>query len=229
MKTLIVGYGKMGRTIEAALIQRGHSVAGRVDLDAPISDALASSVDIAFEFTVPEAAPARIENLLERGVAVVSGTTGFDVSHLRALADQSGVPFMHSANYSIGVAAMRRAAMVLAGVLARFPEFEPGLFERHHSAKLDSPSGTAKLLAAAVESARTSRGSEIPIVALRQGGQPGEHTLYFEGPEEVISITHQARARAIFAQGAVRAAEWVVSSGRKGSLTFDDFFEGRGA
>ncbi|MCG3194233.1 MAG: 4-hydroxy-tetrahydrodipicolinate reductase [Thermoanaerobaculia bacterium] len=229
MKALIVGYGRMGRAIESHLIQRGHTVAGRVDIDSPISDQLAGSVDVAIEFTIPEAAPKRIENLLERGVPVVSGTTGFDVAPLRALADHRGVAFLHSANYSIGIAAMKRAVMVLAGVLESFSEFEPGIFERHHSLKLDSPSGTAKLLAAAVEAARTLKGPEVPIAALRQGGQPGEHTVYFEGPEEVVAITHQARSRAIFAQGAVRAAEWMIKSGRTGSLTFDDFFERRGA
>src|SRR5512140_1278637 len=85
----------------------------------------------------------------------------------------------HAPNFSIGVAALRRAAMVLGGALARFPEFEPAIVERHHSAKRDAPSGTARAIAASVGVGRAA-GEEIPIVSLRHGGQPGEHVLVFE-------------------------------------------------
>jgi 4-hydroxy-tetrahydrodipicolinate reductase len=138
------------------------------------------------------------------------------------LAVANGVPFLHAPNFSLGVAAMRRAAAALAAALAPFREFHPGIVERHHSAKRDAPSGTAKALAADVAHASGRR--EVPIVSLRQGGVPGEHTLYFEGEDETVEIAHRARSRAIFAQGAVRAAEWMLASGRKGPLTFDDFF-----
>ncbi len=109
-------------------------------------------------------------------------------------------------------------------MLAAFPEFEPGVFERHHSAKKDAPSGTAKLLASAVEAARPGR-AKVPVVALRQGGQPGEHTLFFDGESESLEIAHRARSRAIFAAGAVAAAEWLLASGRTGSVTFEEFLD----
>ncbi len=227
MKALLVGYGKMGRAIEAVLVQRGHAVVRRIDLHDTLNSVDPSTVDIAFEFTAPEAAPARIEALLEKGIPVVSGSTGFDTTLLRSLADRRGVAFMHAANYSIGVAVMRRAAMILGAALEPFSEFEPGIVERHHNAKKDSPSGTAKVIATAVNAGRTQRPADVPIVALRQGGQPGEHTLIFEGPEESLELVHRARSRTIFAQGAVRAGEWILASQRKGFLTFDDFFERR--
>ena len=228
MKALLVGYGKMGRAIEAVLIQRGHAVRARVEVRDRLEALDPSSVDVAFEFTTPEAAPARVEALLTAGIAVVSGTTGWDVGKAARLADTRQVGFLHAPNFSIGVAAMRRAVTVLGGVLSRFPEFEPGIVERHHAAKKDAPSGTAKALAQAVSVGRHGYG-EVPIVSLRQGGQPGEHVLVFEGPDEAIEVVHRARSRTIFALGAVQAGEWLFSSGRRGAVTFDDFFDRRPA
>jgi len=226
VKALIVGPGKMGRAIEAVLVQRGHGVRARVgrrdDLEALEPDV----VDVAFEFTTPEAAPKTVAALLMHRVPVVCGTTGWDVAPMKALAGERRVPFLHSPNFSIGVAALRRAAMVLGGALARFPEFEPAILERHHSAKKDAPSGTAKAIAESVGVGREP-GEEIPIVSLRHGGQPGEHALVFEGPDESIELVHRARSRSIFALGAVQAAEWLVRSGLTGPVTFDDFLDRR--
>ncbi len=226
MKALIVGPGKMGRAIEAVLLVRGHGVRARVgrkdDLEAVEPDV----VDVAFEFTSPDAAPRAVATLLAHRVPVVSGTTGWDVEPARRLASERRVPFLHSPNFSIGVAALRRAAMVLGGALARFPEFEPAIVERHHSAKKDAPSGTAKAIAAAVGVGRTA-GEEIPIVSLRHGGQPGEHVLVFEGPDESIELVHRARSRSLFALGAVQAAEWLLKSGLTGPVTFEDFLDRR--
>lgn len=226
MKALIVGPGKMGRAVEAVLLVRGHGVRARFgrrdDLEALEPDV----VDVAFEFTAPEAAPKTVAALLMHRVPVVSGTTGWDVAAARRLAEERRVPFLHSPNFSIGVAALRRAAMVLGAALARFPEFEPAIVERHHAAKKDAPSGTAKAIADSVRVGRRA-GEEIPIVSLRHGGQPGEHVLLFEGPDESVELVHRARSRSIFALGAVQAAEWLVTSGLKGPVTFDDFLDRR--
>ncbi|MBK9065144.1 MAG: hypothetical protein IPL89_18510 [Acidobacteria bacterium] len=232
MKALIVGYGKMGKAIEAVLLQRGHTVVGRLGgREEKEEDFLegnraagvaAAECDLAFEFTTPEAAPRLVPLLLSKKIPVLSGTTGWDVGAAMRQAVEEGVPFLHSANFSIGVAAMRRGAAALAAALAPFREFHPGLVERHHSAKRDAPSGTAKALA--VDVAHASGRRDLPIVSLRQGGVPGEHTLYFEGEDETVELVHRARSRAIFAQGAVRAAEWMLKSRRTGPISFDDFF-----
>ena len=226
MKALIVGPGKMGRAIEAVLVQRGHGVRARYgrrdDLEALEPDV----VDVAFEFTEAQAAPRTVATLLVHRVPVVSGTTGWDVGPARRLAEERRVPFLHSPSFSIGVAALRRAAMVLGASLARFPEFEPAIVERHHSAKRDAPSGTAKAIADSVAVGRAP-GEEVPIVSLRHGGQPGEHRLVFEGPDESVELVHRARSRALFALGAVQAAEWLLKSGLTGPVTFDDFLDRR--
>jgi 4-hydroxy-tetrahydrodipicolinate reductase len=236
VRALIVGYGKMGKAIEAVLKQRGHEVVacyGRREIEAPPSSpskripGLSSdfpACDLAFEFTAPDCAPGVVVALLERGIPVVSGTTGWDLSEATRIAIERSVPFLHSTNFSLGVAAMRRGAAALAAALAPFREFHPGLVERHHSAKRDAPSGTAKTLAADVAHASGRR--EVPIVSLRQGGVPGEHALFFEGDDETLELVHRARSRGIFAAGAVRAAEWLLTSGRKGPVAFDDFFDG---
>ncbi|MFI5181839.1 MAG: 4-hydroxy-tetrahydrodipicolinate reductase [Thermoanaerobaculia bacterium] len=263
MRALIVGYGKMGKAIEAALAAKGHVVAGKIDegdrlekllegeppgvflegesggsrspsasgkaaaadkrgLQSPPSKK-SSGVDVAFEFTTPTAAESLVVSLLSKKIPVVSGTTGWDITRALQVAKERKTPLLHSPNFSIGVAVMRRLAAQAAALLAPFSSFEPGILERHHSAKKDSPSGTAKLLASAVESSRG--GARVPVVALRQGGQPGEHVLFFEGEGESIEIVHRARSRAIFASGAVTAAEWLCASGRTGPVTFDEFLD----
>lgn len=228
MRALIVGYGKMGKAIETVLVARGHAVAARYGrremfLDGNRAGEMPEfSGDVAFEFTAPDSAPGIVPLLLSKKVPVLSGTTGWDTTEAVRRATELSIPFLHSANFSLGVAAMRRAAAALAAALAPFREFHPGLLERHHSAKRDAPSGTAKALAADVEHASGRR--DVPIVSLRQGGVPGEHALFFEGEDETLELVHRARSRAIFAAGAVRAAEWMLKSGRTGPMTFDDFF-----
>ena len=263
MRALIVGYGKMGKAVEAALGARGHAVAGKIDegdrpedffkgdrpgilLEGESGGSRGSSgsgttvaarkgrrrifpsknpsaVDIAFEFTTPASAGRLVVFLLSKRIPVVSGTTGWDTAPAVRVAREQKIPFLHSPNFSIGVAVMKRLATQAAALFSPFSSFEPGILERHHAAKKDAPSGTAKLLASAVESARA--GARVPVVALRQGGQPGEHVLYFEGESESLEIVHRARSRAIFAAGAVAAAEWLLGSGRRGPATFEEFLD----
>ena len=222
MRALVVGTGKMGSAIERALLARGHEIAGRLGRAdaAPVR----GPYDVALEFTAPQSAAARVEEVLRAGVPVVSGTTGWDPAPMIALSSELGVGFLHATNFSVGVAVLRRAVALAAAALAPFPEFQPGIVERHHAAKKDAPSGTAASLAD--EIARASHRT-TPIVSLRQGGQPGEHAVIFEGPEESLELVHRARSRAIFAEGAVRAAEWLVETRANGPASFDDVFERR--
>ena len=223
MRALVVGPGKMGKTIGSILAARGHSVAREVDVGDLLTEADPAAADVAFEVTEPSAAEACVTALLSLGIPVVSGTTGWDPSAARRLALAKGVAFLHSANFSLGIAAARRAAAAVSRLLAPFPAYEPGMVERHHSAKKDAPSGTAKLLAAEVSAQRG--GAEVPIVSLRHGGQPGEHTIIFEGPDESLEIVHRARSRALFAAGAVAAAEWLVAARPPGPVSCDDFLD----
>lgn len=229
MRALVVGPGKMGREIEFVLAERGHSIAGRIGRGSNLDGLVPNEIDVAFEFTVAAAAPALVEGLLSRGIPVVSGTTGWDLEGARALSHRRMVPFLHAPNFSIGVAAVRRAVTELSRALAPFPDFEPGILERHHSAKKDAPSGTALALEASIQQGRgrDATAPRVPIVSLRQGGQPGEHIVIFEGAEESVEIVHRARSRSLFAAGAVSAAEWLLASGCRGPASFDEFFDRR--
>jgi 4-hydroxy-tetrahydrodipicolinate reductase len=206
----------MGRAIEVELAARGHETPARVTRTGGWEALTRASAGVAFEFTSPEAAPTNVSRLLALGIPVVCGTTGWDVEPARALSRERGAGFLHAPNFSLGVAALRAAVAAVARRLAAFPEYGAGIVERHHSAKKDAPSGTAKALAGAI-------GGDVPIVSLRHGGQPGEHSVVFEGPDESIELVHRARSRALFAAGAVRAAEWLVDSRAAGPVTFEDF------
>jgi 4-hydroxy-tetrahydrodipicolinate reductase len=266
MKALLVGYGKMGKAVEIALMQSGHEVAGRIGrreifgeeiflegnraegnaatgsaspphaAPPPFSPSKKSSsfysssssdlpvCDLAFEFTTPASAPIVVPFLLSRKIPVLSGTTGWDVTPAAHMAREQKIPFLHASNFSLGIAALRRAVAAAAAALAPFPEFEPGIMERHHAAKKDAPSGTARVLALDISREPLSKRS-VPIVSLRQGAQPGEHSVFFEGADETVELVHRARSRSIFARGAVRAGEWMIVSGRTGPVTFDEFFD----
>ena len=222
LSAVIVGRGAMGRAIEEAWLGRGHAVAQRLGHDDQLAG---EGVDVAFEFTRPEAAASRVAELLERRIPTVCGTTGWDAGPARELAARLGVPLLVAANFSIGIAVMRRLVAEAARALAPFSEFEPGIVERHHSRKKDSPSGTAKLLAAAVAEARG--GEPPPVVALRQGGVPGEHTVLFEGADESLELVHRVRSRKVFAAGAVAAGEWLAAQRPAGPVTFEEFLAQR--
>jgi 4-hydroxy-tetrahydrodipicolinate reductase len=219
MRAAVVGPGKMGSAVAAVWQARGHEVAltlGRGD-----DPAAAQGCDVAFELTRPEAAAANVEALLRAGVPTVCGTTGWDPAEANRLARELAVPLLVAANFSIGVAVLRHLAAEAARRLAPFAEFEPGIVERHHAAKVDSPSGTARMLAATVGDERGGR--QPPVAALRHGGQPGEHQVIFEGAQECLELTHRVRSREVFALGAVAAGEWLARQHPPGPVTFDDF------
>jgi len=229
MRIALVGMGRMGRAIEVVAGTRGHEIAVRVDQgEPPLAETLQGvGPDVAFEFTQPSAARQNVAALLRLRVPVVCGTTGWDPKDLEPLARETDTPLLADANFSVGLAVLRRIVREAAAALRAFPEFEPGLVERHHRAKKDAPSGTARALADAL--ARASGRESVPVVSLRHGGQPGEHTVVFEGSAESLTLTHQVRSREVFAVGAVRAAKWLVEARPAGLLDFHTFLERSGS
>lgn len=228
MRAVVVGTGRMGTLVRAELAARGHQVVAAIgEAQNPGGVALAPErlrgADVAIEFTTASAAPRNIEQLLRAGLAVVSGTTGCDpdLPRLRALADAGHGALLHAANFSIGLQAMLRAARELARALGAHPSFEPHLLEVHHRAKRDAPSGTALALVRALEEVA---GRPVPVTSIRTGHVPGRHTLSFDGPHETLALVHDVRDRAVFASGAVLAAEWLL--GRTGSHDFADVLDG---
>jgi 4-hydroxy-tetrahydrodipicolinate reductase len=228
MRVLIVGNGKMGRAVAGLATSRGHetTVIGREE-NAAARALTAERVlghDVAVEFTRPDAAPANLERLIEAGIPVVTGTTGWEAELPRIaglVAARKGA-LLHAANFSIGVQLFLRAARALGAEFAGREGFDGFILEEHHAAKRDAPSGTARALQRRLREADPGR--EYPITSVRAGAIPGTHCVSLDGPFETISLRHAARSREGFAAGALAAAEWLP--GRTGVYTFESMLFG---
>ncbi|MEO6443809.1 MAG: dihydrodipicolinate reductase C-terminal domain-containing protein [Gemmatimonadaceae bacterium] len=224
MRLAMIGDGRMGREIAALAAERGHEVVALVGAKENegarwLTREHAALIDVAIEFTEPDAAAANVSACLSAGIPIVTGTTGWydRLPALEAEAQRVRGSLFWAPNFSLGVALamelMRRAGQLFAA----HPQFGAQLVETHHDRKKDAPSGTALALVQAVE-----RGfaRPVPTSSIRVGHVPGTHTLLFDGPFEQVAITHEARDRRVFADGALRAAEWL--RGRTGVFTMKD-------
>ena len=251
MKIAIIGYGKMGKIIEQIARSQGHEITAIVDPfaeDAPpgiqisktIAQADLDSTDAAIEFSSPDAAVANIIALVEKKIPIVTGTTGWyeRMDEVRKAVERADSALLWSSNFSIGVNLFYRIAWYAAEQINKFPEYDVGGFEVHHNKKLDSPSGTAKILAEGVLSKierkkkivwetmnRKPQDDELHFPSLRMGSVPGTHSLFFDSPADTIEITHTARSREGFASGAVQAAKWLASEKRRGIFTIDEMLK----
>jgi 4-hydroxy-tetrahydrodipicolinate reductase len=228
VKIAVVGYGRMGHEVEAVLRERGHEPAC-IDLGDPYPAGCAVGID----FTQPEAVLHNVAQALDAGSRYVLGTTGWEekMTDLRGLVARATGGLVHAPNFSLGVNLYYRIVRDAARLLARFPDYDPYVLERHHRLKKDAPSGTAKVLTGIVEEssgprprAVTSFVGPIPegafhVASVRAGGIVGDHTVGFDSGGDEILIEHRARNRRGFALGAVLAAEWLA--GRRGFFTFD--------
>ena len=229
MKIALIGYGKMGQMIEKGAIKRGHSVVARVSSpswnQADLNDA-----DLCMEFTNPESALSNIEKAASFNKSLVIGTTGwFDkVDELHELVEKYQIGALYGPNFSIGVGLMMNFVDYMSLVMNFFEEYDVGGIELHHAAKKDSPSGTAGELARIIAN-NIERKKEMAFSSVRCGSEPGTHSVFFDSPEDTITLTHAARSREGFAKGAVLAGEWL--RGKKGVYTFtdciDDIMQGR--
>jgi 4-hydroxy-tetrahydrodipicolinate reductase len=220
-RLLLVGHGRMGQIVESLAPAYGFDLVAAVterDEDAFTRDY--GRVDVAIDFTVPEAVPVNVPQLAARGINVVIGTTGW-LAHeaaLRAEAERAGIGVVASANFSLGMNLFLLLAEEAARRFAARQDVGAWIHELHHAAKKDAPSGTALLLKRAMVEAGYTR--DIDVAATRAGSIPGTHTIGFDGPSETVTLTHQVRDRGVFARGALEAARWVV--GRRGWFTMRD-------
>ncbi len=220
----IIGDGQMGRAVESLARTKGWDVTAVIGENANVAgrgitkDSL-KGAEVAIEFTQPDAAESNIRACLEAGCAIVAGTTGWHDSlpALTQLAKQRNGALLWSANFSTGVNIFLEIARRAAELMRASAEFDAHIVETHHNRKKDAPSGTA----IAIERvAREALGREVPVTSVRTGAVPGVHELIFDAPFEQIQIIHSARDRQVFADGALRAAEWLI--GRKGVFTMRD-------
>jgi len=229
MKLAFVGYGKMGKMMDSLATEYGFEVVLRLDEfnnagGAAMTKENFAGVDVAIEFTMPEAAIGNIEKLAALGVNTVVGTTGWG-AHLeraRAAVAAAGTGFVYASNFSVGVNVFERVAAETARLMAAQSGYEAWAWEIHHSAKKDAPSGTLLTLVEAMRKAGYER--RIDQSASRAGAHPGTHEIGFDSSADTITLRHAARSREGFARGALHAARWVA--GKKGFYEFREVLFG---
>jgi 4-hydroxy-tetrahydrodipicolinate reductase len=227
LRIALVGSGKMGRAINDLARERGIVVTAMLGADdndggKSVTRDKLGDAETVIEFTEPHAAPANILAAVRAGYAVVTGTTGWgaDLARVTAEVTKANGALVHAPNFSIGVNLFLAIAAAAGRIMKAGPEFDPHLIETHHSAKKDAPSGTA---IAIEREAAAGLSRSVPITSVRTGHVPGTHELTFDGAFEQIRLTHMARDRRVFADGALRAADWV--RGRTGVFTMRDVLD----
>lgn len=234
---MLIGYGKMGQTIEQIALSRGHSIAHIIDVNQTdkLKAAKAEDVDVAIEFTQPESAFENIKTCIENGIPVVSGTTGWleRKPEIEALVKAKNGAFFYASNFSVGVNLFFHLNKILARIMNHYPEYKAEMEEIHHTQKKDAPSGTAITLAEGLIAEhkdynrwlcdQPQEPGALPITSVREGTVPGTHTITYTSDIDDIEIKHTAHSRQGFALGAVVAAEWLKD--KKGSLGMEDMMQ----
>ncbi|HWZ52551.1 MAG TPA: dihydrodipicolinate reductase C-terminal domain-containing protein [Granulicella sp.] len=225
MRILILGQGKTGSMVAEVAHERGHGVhvlnskenAGAMALTPPF----VAGFDVVIDFTTPEAVIANMRACLALGAKMVVGTTGWydKLEEMKSLAERKGAGLLYGSNYSIGVQVMLQLVEQMGKSLAH-ASYTFSLAETHHVSKLDAPSGTAITISEVVKKATGLE--EIPITATREGDAKGLHVLEARSGADRLVLTHEAFSRRGFAEGAVRAAEWIAT--RTGCYDFKDVF-----
>jgi 4-hydroxy-tetrahydrodipicolinate reductase len=221
MKVALLGYGKMGRMVEEAARRNDLEVVCVVD---PVAGSRGQIADaqVCIDFSDPAAVIENIKMVAASRLSMVVGTTGWydRIDEARQLVSESGIGFVYGSNFSIGVNLMFKIIERAATLFSRFPSYDPFIEEAHHKFKKDAPSGTAIFLKRIVEKAY---GGEVPTASTRAGYLPGTHRLGFDSEADTLTITHTARSRAGFAEGAVIAAQWIA--GREGFYEFSEIID----
>jgi 4-hydroxy-tetrahydrodipicolinate reductase len=234
MNIALVGYGKMGHTIERIAIERGHKIVVTIDkenyndFNSPEFD----SAEMVIEFSNPESALKNYTLCFDHDKPVVSGTTGWldELNNIISKVEQEQHAFLYASNFSVGVNILFWLNKQLATLMDKIAIYDASLTETHHVHKLDAPSGTAISLADDIvhkirriekwQLTDDSNENILSIKSLRIGEVFGIHEVKYESPQDIIKISHEAKSRDGFALGAVIAAEFLL--GKKGFFTMDD-------
>lgn len=228
MRIALLGYGKMGKTIERLAVERGHEIVLKITDDIEKYDL--KKADVAIDFSIPDAAFKNITSCFEQQLPVVSGTTGWLNKYDEAVqkCKELNAAFIYASNFSLGVNLFFELNKKLAEMMKNFPEYRVTIEETHHTQKLDAPSGTAISLAEQIIQNGNKKGwqldkaaeNEIPITAKRIENVPGTHEISYDSAVDSIKIEHVAHSRDGFALGAIIAAEWLQD--KKGIFSMKD-------
>jgi 4-hydroxy-tetrahydrodipicolinate reductase len=223
MNLLLLGRGKTGSLVAEVARARGHQVRAVGAAENPACAALSAEslngTDVVIDFTAPSCVLGHIEACVNAGKSMVVGTTGWhgEIDRLRKLVESRGTGFIYAANFSVGVNLFLDVARTAAAALGH--DYSGQIFERHHVHKKDAPSGTAIAIQRAIRDA-SAKNDFVEITSFREGEVVGMHEVVLESAADRIYLCHDAKSRQGFAEGAVRAAEWIA--GKKGFYDFKD-------
>ena len=234
MKIALIGYGKMGKTIEAIALERGHTVDLKIDIDSlgSFTKENLAQCDVAIEFTGPHSAKENILKCLDAGIPTVSGSTGWlqDWPEAEKICNEKNGSFLYASNFSVGVNIFFEVNKKLAQLMKGRNEYTIRLQEIHHTQKKDAPSGTAITLAEQIlqeipekkkwVNYETGNAAELAIISKREDPAPGTHSITYSSAIDDIEIIHTAHNRNGFALGAVLAAEYICN--KKGIFSMKD-------
>jgi 4-hydroxy-tetrahydrodipicolinate reductase len=237
MRILLIGYGKMGQTIEKIAIERGHTIVGKIGINNQndLYTYNGNNTDVAIEFTQPEAAANNLTHCFKNNIKVICGTTGWlnEKSVIDQICIDNKSAFLYGSNFSIGVNIFFHINKVLAKIMNNFPAYDVEMEEIHHTQKLDAPSGTAITLAEGVIAGfknktqwvneSSNQKSDLFIKSIREGTVPGTHTTIYKSEIDDIEIKHTAHSRQGFALGTVVAAEWIEN--KTGVFSIEDMLK----
>jgi 4-hydroxy-tetrahydrodipicolinate reductase len=225
MNIFILGRGKTGSLVAEVARQRKHNVrvvgAAENAACASLAADQLSDISVVIDFTAPSCVVSHIDACVQANKNMVVGTTGWhgELDRVRKLVEQQGTGLIYAANFSIGVNIFLEAARAAAAALRH--NYTGQIFERHHAHKKDAPSGTAIALQQVMREAGNSvKKEDLEITSFREGDVVGMHEVVLESPADRIYLCHDAKSRQGFADGAVRAAEWIA--GNKGFYDFKD-------
>lgn len=234
MRIALIGYGKMGKAIEEIAIERGHEVVVKIN-DENLADFTKDNIskaDVAIEFTSPHSAKNNVKKLLDFGIPVVCGSTGWteNLPEINSYCQEKNGCFLYASNFSIGVNVFFELNKKLAALMAPHTEYAVSMQEIHHTQKKDAPSGTAITLAEQIIEAIPAKEnwinetaanvSQLAIISKREDPAPGTHSVLYSSAIDDIEIIHTAHSRKGFASGAVVAAAFIKD--KKGIFTMKD-------
>ncbi|MEP6643950.1 MAG: dihydrodipicolinate reductase C-terminal domain-containing protein [Acidobacteriaceae bacterium] len=223
MKLLLLGSGKTGYLVAEIARRDGHEVDVLRSADNPGGAALTkerlAKTDVVIDFTTPAAVVANIQACASAGASMVVGTSGWydQLPRVRQMVEKHGGAFVYGANFSIGINLFYEIAKTASAALQH--GYFGQVFERHHATKMDAPSGTALVLQQVIQEASETK---LEITSFREGAVVGMHELVLDSPSDTIYLCHDAKSRDGYAEGAVRAAKWLM--GKKGFFRFDEIW-----
>ena len=228
MRIALIGYGKMGKTIERLARDRSHSISHVMDIDEnPMANGFSGNwvaeTDALIDFSLGSAVLQNVRNAVAAKLPIVIGATGWydRLDEVRRQVEDGGGACVWASNFSLGVQTLFYLVRQASAVLSKYKDFHPYVLETHHVKKLDAPSGTALTIKKVMSE---FYGDTVPVSSVRAGFFPGTHVVGFDSPVDTLTLEHTARSREGFAHGALLAAEWIL--GKKGFFTFEQVIFG---